>query len=154
MKLLLSLLLATTCALPAMEMKPAEPAPTPSAAPAAAEAPDSFPASIWKVTSLAGTAPLTEHPITFAIDAEGQINGNASCNRFGGACQFGPGTMEVGPLRTTRRACEPDIMQQEQKFLSLLEAASSWEISESTLVLRSSSGEITAVRQDLSAESE
>jgi heat shock protein HslJ len=150
MKLFLSLLLLATTSAYAMEMKPAEPAPTPTAG--AEEAADTFPASIWKVTSLAGAAPLTEHPITFAVDAEGQINGNASCNRFGGACQFGPGTIEVGPLRTTRRACEPDIMEQERKFLTLLGSATSWSITGGTLVLSSPEGAIQASREDASAE--
>jgi len=153
MKLLLSLLLATACA-SAFEMNPSQPQPTESPAIPAAEAFDGFPASVWKVTGFGGTAPLDDHPITFAVDEEGQINGHASCNRFGGACQFGPGTVQVGPLRTTRRACEPDIMRQEQKFLSLLEAATSWEILDSTLVFRSSSGEIIAARQDAATEPE
>jgi heat shock protein HslJ len=147
MKSLLALLL-TLPAAHAMEMKPAEPTPTPSTPAAAEEASETFPASIWKVTTLDGTAPLADHPITFAIDAEGQINGNASCNRFGGAGQFGDSTVEIGPLRTTRRACEPDIMRQEQKFLALLSASTTWQIAGQNLLLKSPEGEIQAARQD------
>jgi heat shock protein HslJ len=146
MRFLLALLLAIPST-HAMEMKPATPDPTPAETPAAEEAAAKFPASIWKVTSLSGTSPLADHPITFAIDDEGNINGDASCNRFGGAWQFGEGTVEVGPLRTTRRACEPVIMQQERKFLALLGTIAAWSIEGDELVLTGSEGQIRASRQ-------
>jgi len=157
MKLLLSLVLALfiTPSIHAMEMRPAQPDPesteavaTPSAE---TEAKSPFPASVWKVTNLDGTAPLTDHPITFAIDAAGEINGNASCNRFGGPGRFGEGTVEFGPLRTTRRACEPELMRQEQQFLTALEAVRSWEIADHKLFLRGAGGVIEAMRTDSGA---
>jgi len=101
----------------------------------------------WQVTNFAGQTPLTDHPITFEFDNEGNIAGNASCNRFGGTCQIDGDKIEIGPLRSTRRACEPDIMQQEHKFLALLGAAQTWAITpEGELLLRSPDSEIRAER--------
>jgi heat shock protein HslJ len=101
----------------------------------------------WQVTTFAGQTPLTDHPITFEFDTEGNIAGNASCNRFGGTCQIDGDKIEIGPLRSTRRACEPDIMQQEHKFLALLGAAQTWAINpEGELLLGSPDGEIRAER--------
>ena len=137
MKLFLSLLLTSTTAL-AMETN---------------QTPATIPGSAWQVTTFAGQAPLADHPITIEFDNEGNVAGDASCNRFGGACKIEGKTIEVGPLRSTRRACEPEIMQQEHKFLALLGSVTEWEIdAEDTLVLRAEGGEIRAKRQPKTSE--
>jgi len=105
-----------------------------------------LPGSAWQVTTFAGQTPLADHPITFEFDTEGNIAGDASCNRFGGTCTIEGDTIKVGPLRSTRRACEPEIMQQEQKFLALLSAATTWSIDGDDLVLTAPDGEIRASR--------
>jgi heat shock protein HslJ len=131
MKRLLSLLLITSTAL-AMETNATS---------------LTLPGSAWKVITFAGQTPLADHPITFEFDNEGNIAGDGSCNRFGGACRIEGDKIEVGPLRSTRRACEPDIMQQEHKFLAVLTAATAWSIEGHELVLTGSEGQIRAARQ-------
>ena len=107
-----------------------------------------LPGSAWQVTTFAGQTPLADHAITFEFDNEGNIAGDGSCNRFGGSCKIEGDKIEVGPLRSTRRACEPDIMQQEHKFLALLGAVTAWEIgADGTLVLRGEGGEIRAKKR-------
>ena len=137
MKLLLSILLTASAAL-AMETN---------------QTPATLPGSAWQVTTFAGEAPLADHPITVEFDEEGNIAGNGSCNRFGGTCKIEGDKIEVGPLRSTRRACEPEIMQREHKFLALLGSVTSWEIDAGgTLVLRADGGEIRAERQPKTPE--
>ena len=111
------------------------------------QAPVTLPGSAWEVTSLADEDPLDDHPITFEFDAEGNIAGDASCNRFGGTCTIEGNTIKIGPLRSTRRACEPEIMQQEQKFLALLSTVSAWSIEDDELVLTAPEGEIRSTRK-------
>ena len=135
MKFLLPLLLAVTTSL-AMETN---------------QAPVTLPGSAWQVTSVAGQDPLDDHPITFEFDTEGNIAGDASCNRFGGTCTIEGNTMTVGPLRSTRRACEPEVMQQEQKFLALLGACTTWSLEGDELVLTAPDGEIKAKRTEPAA---
>ena len=106
-----------------------------------------LPGSAWQVKTFAGQTPLADHPITFEFDNEGSVSGDASCNRFGGSCKIEGDKIEVGPLRSTRRACEPDIMQQEHKFLALLGAATTWAMDGDELVLTAPDGEIRAIRQ-------
>jgi heat shock protein HslJ len=130
MKILLPLLLTITTSL-AMETNKASVA---------------LPGSAWQVTTFAGQTPLADHPITFEFDNEGNIAGDGSCNRFGGSCKIEGDKIEVGPLRSTRRACEPDIMQQEHKFLALLGAAATWAMDGDELVLTAPEGEIRARR--------
>ena len=137
MKSLLSLLLITSATL-AMETNQ----PTPG-----------LPGSAWQVTTFAGQNPLADHPITFEFDTEGNIAGDASCNRFGGACTIEGNTIKVGPLRSTRRACEPEIMQQEHKFLAFLGSVTTWKIDpEGILVLVGEDGEIRAKKRTDSPE--
>jgi heat shock protein HslJ len=136
MKILLSLLLITSTAL-AMETNQTTAA---------------LPGSAWQVTTFAGQTPLADHPITFEFDTEGNIAGDASCNRFGGSCSVDGDKIEVGPLRSTRRACEPEVMQQEQKFLALIGAVTTWSMDGEELVLTAPEGEIKAERQTASAD--
>jgi heat shock protein HslJ len=130
MKLLLPLLLSITASL-AMETN---------------KQTATLPDSAWQVTTFAGQATLADHPITFEFDNEGNIAGDGSCNRFGGSCKIEGDKIEVGPLRSTRRACEPDITQQEQKFLALLGTTTAWSIEGAELILTSPDGEIRAKR--------
>ena len=131
MKLLLTLLLTITTSL-AMETN---------------KQTATLPGSAWQVKTFAGQTPLADHPITFEFDNEGNIAGDGSCNRFGGSCKIEGDKIEVGPLRSTRRACEPDIMQQEHKFLALLGAATTWAMDGDEIILTAPEGEIRAIRQ-------
>ena len=106
-----------------------------------------IPGSAWQVTTFAGQTPLTDHAITFEFDNEGNIAGDGSCNRFGGSCKIEGDKIEIGPLRSTRRACQPEIMQQEHKFLALLGAAATWAMDGDELVLTAPEGKIRAIRQ-------
>ena len=106
-----------------------------------------LPGSAWQVKTFAGQTPLADHPITFEFDNEGNIAGDGSCNRFGGSCKIEGDKIEVGPLRSTRRACEPDVMQQEHKFLALLGAATTWAMDGDEIILTAPEGEIRAIRQ-------
>jgi heat shock protein HslJ len=131
MKVLLSLLLTATAAL-AMETN---------------KQTATLPGSAWQVKTFAGQTPLADHAITFEFDNEGNIAGDGSCNRFGGSCKIEGDKIAVGPLRSTRRACEPKIMQQEHRFLALLGAATTWAMDGEELVLTAPDGEIRAIRQ-------
>lgn len=132
MKILLSLLLGITASL-AMETN---------------QSSATLSGSAWQVTSIAGQTPLEGHPITLQFDTEGNVSGNGSCNTFGGTCTIEGKTTKFGPLRSTRRACEPDVMQQEHRFLAMLGSATSWEIDAGgALLLSGEGGEIRAKRQ-------
>jgi heat shock protein HslJ len=133
MRLLLTLLLTATAAL-AMETN---------------KQTATLPGSAWQVTTFAGQTPLADHAITFEFDNEGNITGDGSCNRFGGLCKIEGDKIAIGPLRSTRRACEPEIMQQEHKFLALLGAATAWSMDSGELVLAAPDGEIRAKRQEV-----
>ena len=99
----------------------------------------------WKVTSfnngrhavvgVAGDARLT---ISFG---DGKISGDAGCNTFHGTYTSSDGGIEVGPLATTRRACEETLMTQEREFLAALASAVKWSIDGNVLDMHRADGE-------------
>ena len=68
-----------------------------------------------------GTRPLT------LILGSGRATGSAGCNTFSGPFNTrSDDRIDIGPLAVTRMACEPQIMEQEARYLSILEDASSF----------------------------
>jgi heat shock protein HslJ len=58
----------------------------------------------------------------------GEVSGNSGCNSFSGEFAATGDSLTVGQLRTTRRACEPGLMTQEQAFLAALQSATTWTV--------------------------
>jgi heat shock protein HslJ len=86
------------------------------------------------------TLPETHLTTTFAAD--GRIGGDAGCNTFEGAYTVAGNSLSIGPLATTRMACAQPIMQQEQAFLTALQAASKYMLTSDRLTLRDPNGAI------------
>lgn len=61
--------------------------------------------------------------------AEGQASGSGGCNTFSGPYRtLSQERIRFGPLAVTRMACEPPLMEQEGRFLSILSAASGYSL--------------------------
>lgn len=58
--------------------------------------------------------------ITLAFDGAGAVSGNSGCNSYSGAYAINGTSLSIGPLISTRMACEPDVMDQEQLYLASL----------------------------------
>jgi len=81
--------------------------------------------------SLEGTAWLAEEidgggvaervHSTLIFDAGQKVAGRAACNRYFGAYRQAGDTLEIKPGGSTRMACPPAVMDQEAKFLAVLE---------------------------------
>ncbi len=72
---------------------------------------------------------------------DGQVSGSSGCNRFHGAFEVDGKALSIGPLATTRMACEDAVMAQEREFLSALESARSWGIVRGMLDVHRADGE-------------
>jgi heat shock protein HslJ len=64
-------------------------------------------------------------PLTLRLD-DGRATGNAGCNTFSAPYEASAERIEFGAVVSTRMACEPAIMEQEARFLSILDAATSF----------------------------
>ncbi|MCI5109762.1 MAG: META domain-containing protein [Marivita sp.] len=102
----------------------------------------------WVVASIGGEAVIANSRAKLLFGADGQLSGNASCNRLIASYTVDGEGMTITPSGATMMACEPEAMDQERRLLGLLETVDTYHIDEfGTLVLASASGgQITARR--------
>ena len=99
----------------------------------------------WKVTSFnngrqAVVGVLGQSNITMSFE-DGKVAGSAGCNNFHGTYATKGSTLQLGPLATTRRACEEPLMTQEREFLAALASAVTWRIDGNVLDMHRADGE-------------
>ncbi|PSH58587.1 META domain-containing protein [Phyllobacterium endophyticum] len=72
------------------------------------------------------------------IDADGSVNGSGGCNRFMSRATIDAQKLTFKPAAATRMMCPPALMDQEQKFFSVMERTRSYAIDAETgkLLLR------------------
>jgi putative lipoprotein len=71
----------------------------------------------WLVESIAGRGVVDNSQATIRFDEGGRVSGSTGCNLFNGAVTIEGSTIKFGQMATTRRACVPSLMDQEQRFL-------------------------------------
>ncbi|HEY7922250.1 MAG TPA: META domain-containing protein [Vicinamibacteria bacterium] len=83
----------------------------------------------WRLVSIDGQPPIEGTTLTAIFSEDARVAGSAGCNRYFGRADAETGRMVVGPLGSTLMACEANgVMTQEQRFLELLQAASSYSV--------------------------
>ncbi len=91
------------------------------------------------LVSLAGSewGPETDgKPDRYIQFKENDVAGHGGCNRFAGRYSFDGSSIKIGPLVSTKMACEPEVMNAEQAWLRMLESARKAEATPKTLVLK------------------
>jgi heat shock protein HslJ/membrane-bound inhibitor of C-type lysozyme len=79
----------------------------------------------WVVEDLAGGGIIDMSRITVNFLEDGRIGGRASCNQYSGSYQLtGEGGITFDHLAVTRMACAPALMNQEDRFLDILNRVS------------------------------
>jgi len=105
-------------------------------------APDTTFIGTWQVEFI-GTRPVIDYsPAVISFSADGQLSGNASCNRFSGAYQDTPEALSIGPLATTRMMCPPALMEQEQRMLAALSEITGARVENNRLYLNDATGNL------------
>ena len=76
------------------------------------------------IPTLAGTewGPADAPAIFVRFGADGQMSGSGGCNSLGASYVQDGGVLTIGPVRTTRKACDVPTMDREQAFLDALDA--------------------------------
>jgi heat shock protein HslJ len=98
----------------------------------------------WHLMDLRGETVLD--PIEIDMTIEGDVvSGSSGCNQYNGAATYGEGEITLGPnFATTRMACDPPVMDQEQDYLLALSEATTYEISGNQLSLADATGTVVA----------
>lgn len=99
----------------------------------------------WQLVSLgpagseADVVPGTT--VTLKFGEDGRASGSTGCNSYGGTYEVRGDAITFGRLVSTRRAClDQNANQQEQRFLSLLEAANRFRLASNRLTILSDRG--------------
>jgi heat shock protein HslJ len=89
--------------------------------------------------SVASTATTSKSTALFGTD--GKLSGNTGCNSYNTTYKTDGNKITVqSPMATTRMACDPALMDQEQQYLAALAKVATYTLSESKLELRDASG--------------
>jgi heat shock protein HslJ/membrane-bound inhibitor of C-type lysozyme len=96
----------------------------------------------WLVEDIAGQGVIDRAQTTIGFDTSGRVSGSTGCNRYTGAATIENEVLRFGQLASTRRACVPALMDQEQKFLRALEGVRGYAVAANGLLhLHGASGE-------------
>lgn len=97
----------------------------------------------WLVEDIAGRGVIDRAQTTISFDAPGRVSGSTGCNRYTGVATREGEALRFGPLAATKRACVPALMDQEQKFLSAMEAVRGYAVDANGLLhLRGATGDL------------
>ena len=99
--------------------------------------------SEWRPIEVAGEALPSNTQMFVRFEAENKVAGNGGCNRFMGGYRLENATLRIGPLASTRRACEADVMKREAAFLRALEEARIFLRNGTKLTLKNAQGATT-----------
>jgi len=86
---------------------------------------DGFNRTDWSLEEIDGKVLVDRVQSTIRFEANDRISGWGGCNRYFAAVRSGPGFTEIGPIGSTRRICQPVVMEQEDRFFEALQKACS-----------------------------
>ncbi len=73
-----------------------------------------------------GEIPLVQDQLTkLTIDKDGMLSASVGCNNLRGPIEYGGDTVRIGPLASTRMACDEKLMDAESKLIAALEDVNS-----------------------------
>jgi heat shock protein HslJ len=99
----------------------------------------------WRLVSLGATGAeaslVAGTTVTLRFGEDGRASGSTGCNSYSGTYQVRGDNISFSRLISTRRAClDQNANQQEQRFLSTLEAANRFRLSANRLTILSDRG--------------
>jgi len=106
--------------------------------------PSTLEGPLWTLTLLNGQRPLDGAPIYIQFK-DGELSGSAGCNTYNGGYTSDDKTLSVKNVVATRKVCaEPaGVMEQEETYLSLLNAAASYSTANGMLTISDANGVAT-----------
>lgn len=95
----------------------------------------------WRVAEVGTSAVIADSRASLGFSEDGRLYGNASCNRLVGTYRVEGAQLTISNSGLTMMACPSAEMDQERRFVDILNQVSSYEIDATgALVLRTPSG--------------
>jgi heat shock protein HslJ/uncharacterized membrane protein/uncharacterized lipoprotein YbaY len=102
----------------------------------------------WVVENIGGAGIVDRSRATLRFAEDGKVGGRSSCNIYTGSYTLTGEALTVGDTATTMMTCAPALMQQEQRFLDILQQLQRFEIEAAgALVLVDRSGRSITARR-------
>ena len=80
-------------------------------------------------------------PVTAIFEEDGTLSGTGGCNSYTGSWETDENSIEIGPIASTAMACaEPDVMNQETRYLVELQEADTYRVDATTLEMFDAEG--------------
>jgi putative lipoprotein len=86
----------------------------------------------WLAEDITGAGVIDNVQTILEIGADGRATGSGGCNRYTGAVMLNGAAISFGPAASTRMACPPAVMDQEQKFFTALGEVRGWRVDATT----------------------
>ncbi len=83
-------------------------------------------AGTWLAEDIRGGGVIDNAQSKITFETDGRVSGSGGCNIFRGSGVVSAGKLKIGPIISTRMGCAHAVMDQEEKFFSALNAASSF----------------------------
>jgi heat shock protein HslJ len=104
---------------------------------------------VWTVEEIAGAPVSGETPITLQLGADGRASGRGGCNSYGGAYTLAGEALHFSPLASTRMACAPALMDQEQRYFDTLAKVTHYAVADDgALLLETGEGKEIRLRRE------
>lgn len=91
----------------------------------------------WILADMDGSADFARLVLTLEFGRDGMVTGFAGCNTFDGPYALTGDEISLGPLATTKIACEPPASAVEAAYLPALDAAGTWSVDDAGQLLLS-----------------
>jgi heat shock protein HslJ len=102
----------------------------------------------WVVEDIERKGIIDRSRVTVRFDDEGRVTGRAGCNTYTGGYTLTGESLTIARTATTLMACAPSLMEQETRFLSILQATQRFEITaDGALVLHADDGRTLTARR-------
>jgi heat shock protein HslJ len=102
----------------------------------------------WVVEQLDTKGMVDGARVTLNFGSDGRLSGTASCNNYTATYALSGEGLTIGQAASTRKACAPPLMAQEQTFLAVLAAVNRFEIAtDGALVLHANDGRTLRARR-------
>ena len=111
-----------------------------AAPPAAAPAEHPLVNTAWRLVDIDARPALAQPSSTLVFESRERVSGQGGCNRYFGTLNLEGGNIVVSGVGSTRMACPPPQMEQEQRFLAALQAVAYWERRDDALLLMDGQG--------------
>jgi heat shock protein HslJ len=94
----------------------------------------------WLISSIDEQTVINNAVPTLTFDINLSLSGQASCNNFLTHYIIDNKTLGMGPIKTTRKMCSPELMQQESKLLKVLTKVKRFQVDNDQLTLLDQQG--------------